>query len=36
MLCRRAFLKHASLLALAPAVPGFLAQTARATSPQRG
>jgi uncharacterized protein (DUF1501 family) len=35
MLSRRDFLKRSSLLALAPAVPGFLAQTARAASPQR-
>jgi uncharacterized protein (DUF1501 family) len=32
---RRDFLKRSSLLALAPAVPGFLAQTARAAVPQR-
>jgi uncharacterized protein (DUF1501 family) len=39
MLSRRTFLKKtlggSSLLALAPTVPGFLAQTACATSPQR-
>jgi len=35
MLSRRDFLKHSSLLALAPTVPGFLAQTARAAVPQR-
>jgi uncharacterized protein (DUF1501 family) len=32
---RRDFLKHAALFALAPTVPGFLANTARAASPQR-
>jgi uncharacterized protein (DUF1501 family) len=32
---RRDFLKHSSLLALAPTIPGFLAQTARAAAPQR-
>jgi uncharacterized protein (DUF1501 family) len=35
MLTRRDFLKRSSLLALAPAVPGFLARTARAAAPQR-
>jgi uncharacterized protein (DUF1501 family) len=35
MLTRRDFLKRSSLLALAPAVPGFLARTARAAVPQR-
>jgi uncharacterized protein (DUF1501 family) len=35
MLSRRGFLKHSSLLALAPSVPGFLARTARAAVPQR-
>jgi uncharacterized protein (DUF1501 family) len=35
MLSRRDFLKHSSLLALAPTIPGFLAQTARAAVPQR-
>jgi uncharacterized protein (DUF1501 family) len=35
MLSRRNFLKQSTLLALAPAVPGFLAQTARAATPQR-
>src|SRR5215471_2065197 len=35
MLSRRDFLKHASLLALAPTIPGFLARTARAAEPQR-
>src|SRR5215471_17553930 len=35
MLSRRDFLKHASLLALAPTIPGFLARTARAATPQR-
>jgi uncharacterized protein (DUF1501 family) len=35
MLSRRHFLKSAPLLALAPAVPGFLARTARAAPPQR-
>jgi uncharacterized protein (DUF1501 family) len=35
MLSRRDFLKHSSLLALAPCVPGFLARTARAAVPQR-
>src|SRR5262249_37315907 len=34
MLSRRDFLRHSSLLALAPAVPGFLARTARAPAPQ--
>src|SRR5690349_14315941 len=35
VLNRRDFLKRSSLLALAPAVPGFLARTARAAAPQR-
>lgn len=35
MLTRRDFLKHSSLLALAPTIPGFLARTARAAEPQR-
>jgi uncharacterized protein (DUF1501 family) len=35
MRTRRDFLKHASLLALAPTIPGFLAWTARAAVPQR-
>jgi uncharacterized protein (DUF1501 family) len=35
MVTRRDFLKSSSLLALAPTVPGFLADTARAVSPQR-
>jgi uncharacterized protein (DUF1501 family) len=35
MLSRRDFLKHSSLLALAPTIPGFLARTARAAVPQR-
>jgi uncharacterized protein (DUF1501 family) len=35
MLSRRDFLQSSSLLALAPTVPGFLAQTARATTSQR-
>jgi uncharacterized protein (DUF1501 family) len=35
MLARRDFLKHSSLLALAPTVPGFLAKTARAAVPPR-
>jgi uncharacterized protein (DUF1501 family) len=35
MLSRRDFLKHASLVALAPTVPGFLAQTAGAATPQK-
>jgi uncharacterized protein (DUF1501 family) len=35
MLSRRAFLKSSSLLALAPTVPGFLVQTARAAKPER-
>jgi uncharacterized protein (DUF1501 family) len=34
MLTRRSFLKSASLLALAPTVPAFLARTARAAAPQ--
>src|SRR5690242_137406 len=35
MLSRRDFLRHSSLLALAPTVPGFLARTARAAVPRR-
>src|SRR6516165_469057 len=35
MLSRRNFLKHSSLLALAPTIPGFLARTARAAVPRR-
>jgi uncharacterized protein (DUF1501 family) len=35
MLSRRNFLKSSTLLALAPTVPGFLAQTARAARPER-
>jgi uncharacterized protein (DUF1501 family) len=35
MLSRRDFLKHSTLLSLAPAVPGFLARTARAAVPRR-
>jgi uncharacterized protein (DUF1501 family) len=35
MLNRRDFLKRSSLLAFAPTVPGFLAQTARAIAPER-
>jgi uncharacterized protein (DUF1501 family) len=35
MLSRRDILKRSALLALAPAVPGFLARTARAAVPQR-
>jgi uncharacterized protein (DUF1501 family) len=35
MLSRRDFLRNSTLLALAPSVPGFLAQTARAAKPQR-
>src|SRR5580693_251098 len=35
MFTRRDFLKTSSLLALAPAVPGFLTRTARAAMPQR-
>jgi uncharacterized protein (DUF1501 family) len=35
MLSRRAFLKSSTLIALAPTVPGFLAQTARAATPDR-
>src|SRR6202167_2198792 len=35
MLTRRMFLKTASLLALAPTLPGFLAKTARAADPMR-
>ncbi len=33
MLTRRDFVKHATLISLAPSVPAFLAQTARAASP---
>jgi uncharacterized protein (DUF1501 family) len=35
MHCRRDFLKHASLVALAPVVPSFLAHTARAAVPDK-
>jgi uncharacterized protein (DUF1501 family) len=35
MFSRRAFLKSSSLIALAPTVPGFLLQTARAARPER-
>jgi uncharacterized protein (DUF1501 family) len=35
MFTRRDFLRTSSLLALAPAVPGFLARTARAAKPER-
>ena len=35
MLTRRTFLKTASVLALAPTLPGFLAKTARAADPMR-
>jgi uncharacterized protein (DUF1501 family) len=35
MISRRDFLRHSSLFALAPTVPGFLARTARATAPER-
>jgi uncharacterized protein (DUF1501 family) len=35
MFSRRDFLKHSSLLALAPTIPGFLAKTARAAMPER-
>jgi len=35
MISRRDFLKSSTLVALAPAVQGFLAQTARAAQPQR-
>jgi uncharacterized protein (DUF1501 family) len=35
MLSRRDFLKHSTLLSLAPTVPGFLARTARAAEPRR-
>jgi uncharacterized protein (DUF1501 family) len=35
MLCRRDFLRHSSLIALAPVVPGFLARTARAAEAKR-
>ena len=33
MISRRAFLKHSTLLSLAPTVPAFLARTARAARP---
>jgi uncharacterized protein (DUF1501 family) len=35
MISRRDFLRHSSLLALAPTVPGFVARTARAAMPGR-
>src|SRR5262250_531886 len=35
MFTRRDFLKTSALIALAPTVPGFLAQTARAARPER-
>jgi uncharacterized protein (DUF1501 family) len=35
MISRRDFLKHSSLLALAPTIPGFLTRTARAAIPER-
>src|SRR5260370_15015488 len=35
VLSRRDFFKSSTLIALAPAIPGFLAQTARAAVPQR-
>src|SRR5207253_3222941 len=35
MFTRRDFLRHSTLLTLAPTVPAFLAQTARAAAPQR-
>src|SRR5208283_4417735 len=35
MFYRREFLKSSTLIALAPTVPGFLTQTARATAPAR-
>jgi uncharacterized protein (DUF1501 family) len=35
MLSRRAFLRSSTLIALAPTVPGFLMQTARAARPER-
>src|SRR5437899_1714475 len=35
MFSRRDFLKTSTLISLAPTVPGFLAQTARAAAPQR-
>jgi uncharacterized protein (DUF1501 family) len=35
VLTRRDFLRQASLIALAPTVPGFLAQTARAAMPEK-
>jgi uncharacterized protein (DUF1501 family) len=36
MFSRRDFLRHSTLIALAPTVPGFLAATARAAAPERG
>src|SRR5947209_17826631 len=35
MFSRRDFLKTSTLISLAPTIPGFLAQTARAAAPQR-
>jgi uncharacterized protein (DUF1501 family) len=35
MLSRRAFLKSSTLIAMAPTIPGFLLQTARAAKPER-
>src|SRR5439155_11437278 len=35
MLSRRDFLKKSSLIALAPTIPGFLARTLRAATPER-
>ena len=35
MLTRRSLLKHSALLSMAPAVPGFLSQTAMAARPER-
>src|SRR5690349_6330900 len=35
MFSRREFLRASTLVALAPTVPGFLARTARAASPER-
>src|SRR5262249_32752686 len=35
MLSRRDFLKHSTLIALAPTVPAFLARTAHAAKPER-
>src|SRR5207244_6085608 len=35
MLSRRNFLKHSTLIALAPTVPAFLARTAHAAKPER-